>query len=209
MMEFIDKFRYNAKRASIVQSRIKTVEKMDAEAPDEPRDAKPWTFAIPAAEPLSRPMLQAETCAFGYGDGPSLFENVDFDVDDKSRVAIVGPNGSGKSTLLKLMLQDLSPTDGGCRPTPLLLFDRPQHTLTCTGTWDTTSTSSDVVGDGGRMLSSKDADLPRSSKARLRDSSGAGASPPRAVPNLLNSETAAAVPSCSVFPERAAQASLN
>ncbi|KAH8070429.1 ATPase [Aureococcus anophagefferens] len=112
IQEFIDKFRYNAKRASIVQSRIKTVEKMDAEAPDEPRDAKPWTFAIPAAEPLSRPMLQAETCAFGYGDGPSLFENVDFDVDDKSRVAIVGPNGSGKSTLLKLLLGEIKPRAG-------------------------------------------------------------------------------------------------
>ena len=112
IQEFIDKFRYNAKRASIVQSRIKTVEKMDAEAPDEPRDAKPWTFAIPAAEPLSRPMLQAETCAFGYGDGPSLFENVDFDVDDKSRVAIVGPNGSGKSTLLKLLLGEIKPRSG-------------------------------------------------------------------------------------------------
>ena len=112
IQEFIDKFRYNAKRASIVQSRIKTVEKMDAEAPDEPKDAKPWTFAIPAAEPLSRPMLQAETCAFGYGDGPSLFENVDFDVDDKSRVAIVGPNGSGKSTLLKLLLGEIKPRSG-------------------------------------------------------------------------------------------------
>ncbi|KAK7235628.1 ABC transporter [Aureococcus anophagefferens] len=112
IQEFIDKFRYNAKRASIVQSRIKTVEKMDAEAPDEPRDAKPWTFAIPAAEPLSRPMLQAETCAFGYGDGPSLFENVDFGVDDKSRVAIAGPNGSGKSTLLKLLLGEIKPRAG-------------------------------------------------------------------------------------------------
>ncbi|KAH8046618.1 ATPase [Aureococcus anophagefferens] len=78
IQEFIDKFRYNAKRASIVQSRIKT----------------------------------AETCAFGYGDGPSLFENVDFDVDDKSRVAIVGPNGSGKSTLLKLLLGEIKPRAG-------------------------------------------------------------------------------------------------
>ena len=56
-------------------------------------------------------------------------------------------------------------------------------------------------------MSSNEALLPRSSKALLLDSSGAGASPPLAVPNLRSSETAAAVPSCSVLPLRAAHAS--
>ena len=101
-----------------------------------------------------------------------------------------------------------SPRVGGWSPTPLLRFRWKQQTLTpATGCWDTTSASSEVVGDGGLIVSSNEALLPRSSKALLLDSSGAGASPPRAVPNLRNSETAAAVPSCSVFPDKAAQAS--
>ena len=57
MMEFIEKFRANAKRASIVQSRIKAVEKMDLEAPAQVEVDPIWRFSIPNPEPLGRPML--------------------------------------------------------------------------------------------------------------------------------------------------------
>merc|ERR1719162_1929594 len=50
MQEFVDSFRYNAKRASLVQSRIKAIEKLDSEAPEEPLDAIPFTFAIPSPD---------------------------------------------------------------------------------------------------------------------------------------------------------------
>ena len=50
MQEFVDKFRANAKRASIVQSRVKAIEKMDAEAPPAPVKEAVWRFTIPAPE---------------------------------------------------------------------------------------------------------------------------------------------------------------
>jgi len=41
-----------------------------------------------------------------------LFSKVDMGVDLDSRVALVGQNGAGKSTLLKLMVGEISPTNG-------------------------------------------------------------------------------------------------
>jgi len=45
MQEFVDKFRYNAKRASLVQSRIKAIEREDVvEAVEE---EKSFSFSFP------------------------------------------------------------------------------------------------------------------------------------------------------------------
>jgi ATP-binding cassette subfamily F protein 3 len=109
MMEFIEKFRANAKRASIVQSRIKVVDKMDAEAP-EPVEVDPvWRFSIPSSEPLGRPIISVDDVSFDYNisnnDGSRkkeselLLQKVNFGVDLSSRIAILGANGQGKIDL--------------------------------------------------------------------------------------------------------------
>jgi ATP-binding cassette subfamily F protein 3 len=106
MMEFIEKFRANAKRATMVQSRIKTVEKMDAEAP-EPVEIDPvWRFSIPSSEPLGRPIISVDDVSFDYkvtkDDGSRkkesefILQKVNFGVDLSSRIAILGANGQGK-----------------------------------------------------------------------------------------------------------------
>ena len=43
---------------------------------------------------------------------PFIYKDLDFGMDLDTRVALVGPNGAGKSTLLKLLVGELSPTDG-------------------------------------------------------------------------------------------------
>uniref|UniRef100_A0A7S2R4V8 ABC transporter domain-containing protein n=1 Tax=Rhizochromulina marina TaxID=1034831 RepID=A0A7S2R4V8_9STRA len=127
MQEFVDKFRANAKRASMVQSRIKAIEKMDAEAPPEPTEEAVFRFSFPVPEPLGRPILQLEEAAFSYSASlanpdaaeaakasaaPVLFRDVDFGVEMDTRIGIVGKNGCGKSTLLNLLLGNLRPTEG-------------------------------------------------------------------------------------------------
>jgi len=122
MMEFIDKFRCNAKRATLVQSRIKAVEKMDLEAP-EPIEIEPvWRFGIPNPEPLGRPIVSIDDASFDYkttveggGKKPSgqyLLQDVNFGIDLDSRIGILGANGAGKSTLLNLIMDKLEPTSG-------------------------------------------------------------------------------------------------
>lgn len=95
MMEFIEKFRANAKRASIVQSRIKTVEKMDLEAPDKVEVETMWRFSIPNPEPLGRPIISVDDASFDYRhkekvEDDYLLQKVNFGIDLTSRIGILG-----------------------------------------------------------------------------------------------------------------------
>lgn len=134
MQEFVDSFRYNAKRASLVQSRLKAIEKLDAEAPPEPVDATPFTFSIPSPDSApGRALVQLESCGFQYpsrnGAPPrDIFTGVDFSVDSGEKIGIVGPNGAGKSTMLKLLLGELEATSGAVRKKPgVLVASFTQH----------------------------------------------------------------------------------
>ena len=85
---------------SVVQSRIKTVEKMDAEAPPPVVQDAVWRFSIPNSEPVSRPIIQINDVTFDYSpireDGSKkpladyLLQDVNFGVDLDSKIAILG-----------------------------------------------------------------------------------------------------------------------
>jgi ATP-binding cassette subfamily F protein 3 len=108
---FIDKFRYNAKRASLVQSRIKALDRMDVLDPMETDDPR-WKFEFPDPGALGIPVLQVNDVTFGYDAARPLIRAANFSVDLDSRIAVVGPNGAGKSTLVKLILGELVAQEG-------------------------------------------------------------------------------------------------
>jgi len=105
MMEFIEKFRANAKRATMVQSRIKAVEKMDAEAPEPVEVDQVWRFSIPNSEPLGPPIIAVNDVSFDYNPVQSdsskkpenefLLQKVNFGISLTSKIAILGANGQG------------------------------------------------------------------------------------------------------------------
>ena len=64
MQSFIDKFRYNAKRASLVQSRIKALNKMDVV--DDIIEDPSCIFIFPNPDKLRPPLLKIEDGVFGY-----------------------------------------------------------------------------------------------------------------------------------------------
>ena len=104
MSSFIARFRANAGKAKLVQSRIKALEKMSDNAVGLPEEEETFAFRFPVPEMLhGRIML--DNVSFGYGGGPLIVGGVDVTMDMSSRIAVVGPNGAGKSTLLKLIAQ--------------------------------------------------------------------------------------------------------
>ena len=111
MQAFIDKFRYNANRAALVQSRIKALERMQ-EVADFVADPE-YCFNFPAPpDPVGPPVISFTDVSFHYPNGPDLFKDLNFGIDTESRLSIVGPNGIGKSTLLGLISGTLTPTKG-------------------------------------------------------------------------------------------------
>ena len=72
-------------------------------------------FSFPEPPPLQPPILGLHHVSFAFEGHKPLFKNVDFGIDMNSRIAIVGPNGVGKSTLLKILVGELSPSDGEVR----------------------------------------------------------------------------------------------
>jgi len=66
MQEFVDKFRFNAKRASLVQSRIKAIEKLDEEAPEDVVVEQVWRFSVENPEQLGIPIIEVNDIYFDY-----------------------------------------------------------------------------------------------------------------------------------------------
>lgn len=111
MQTFIDKFRFNAKRASLVQSRIKALDRLGFV--DQIVNDPDYKFEFPTPDDRpGAPIISFSDASFGYPGGPILFKNLNFGIDLDSRIAMVGPNGIGKSTILKLIAGDLQPTSG-------------------------------------------------------------------------------------------------
>ena len=110
MTRFINTFRYNARKASQVQSRVKQLEKIDRLAPPQAAP-KGVRFAFPAAPRSGRRMLELDSAAKHYGE-LRVFAGIDLVIERGDRVALVGVNGAGKSTLSRILAGVESPSAG-------------------------------------------------------------------------------------------------
>ncbi|RNF21909.1 ATP-binding cassette protein subfamily F, member 1 [Trypanosoma conorhini] len=110
MQKFIDRFRYNANRAKMAQSRIKMLERMEvvAAVKFDPQ----FSFKFPEPEMVSGAYLQMVDCEFGYKPGQTIFRDVNFGLDENSRVGLLGANGAGKSTFMNVCYGKLEPRQG-------------------------------------------------------------------------------------------------
>jgi ATP-binding cassette subfamily F protein 3 len=108
---FINRFRYQANKASQVQSRIKQLEKM--ERIEVPPLRKHIAFRFPDPPKGGRQALELEVGEHGYGELQVLRE-VSLNIERGERIALVGANGAGKSTLMRLLAGVEQPRQG-CR----------------------------------------------------------------------------------------------
>jgi ATP-binding cassette subfamily F protein 3 len=109
---FISRFRYQASKAALVQSRVKQLERIDRLPPPEGHE-RVLKIRLPEAPRGGRITLSLEDAHKRFGEH-EVYGGIDLAIERGTRVALVGPNGAGKTTLLK-MLAGVLPLDGGDR----------------------------------------------------------------------------------------------
>lgn len=71
----------------------KQIERMKTEGLiEKPFVAKRRSFTFPPVEKMGQSVVQARDLSHGY-DGRLLFKNVDLEIEQGERIAIIGPNG--------------------------------------------------------------------------------------------------------------------
>jgi ATP-binding cassette, subfamily F, member 3 len=111
MQAFINRFRYQATKASQVQSRIKMLDKI---VPIEiPPERKRVRFHFPQCQKSGRIVLELKHVQKAYGPH-RVFREVTLLIERGDRIALLGPNGAGKSTLMR-MLSGVEAPDAGTR----------------------------------------------------------------------------------------------
>jgi ATP-binding cassette, subfamily F, member 3 len=107
--EFIDRFRASANKATLVQSRIKQLAKVERIVIEAEDPVVNFRFPPPPSSGHSVAKLDRSSKRFG---DHTVFENFDFEIIKGEKYAIVGPNGAGKSTFCRLITGQDPPTDG-------------------------------------------------------------------------------------------------
>ncbi|HJU11151.1 MAG TPA: ABC-F family ATP-binding cassette domain-containing protein [Candidatus Binataceae bacterium] len=101
MEAFISRFRYQASKAKLVQSRIKQLEKIERlESPVGLE--RPPAINFPACERSTRRMIELRNVIKRFG-ALTVYDGVSLEIERGARIALVGPNGAGKSTMIRLL----------------------------------------------------------------------------------------------------------
>ncbi len=101
----IDKFRAKANKATMAQSLIKKLDKVERiEVDDDDNAVMNIRFQI-SKEP-GKVVVEAENLSKSYGN-KDVLENVDLLIERNSKIAFVGQNGQGKSTLAKILVGEI------------------------------------------------------------------------------------------------------
>ncbi len=112
-MRFVERFRYKARKASQVQSRLKQLEKV--QIIELPRATKKVRYSFPEPPRAGSRIIWLANASKAYGDNV-VYRGMNLELSRGDRVALVGPNGAGKTTMLK-MLAGVLPLDDGVRKT--------------------------------------------------------------------------------------------
>lgn len=109
LTKLIERFRYKATKASMVQSKIKLLEKMQiVDAPDRYDTRTFRANTLPKVE-SSRQVLNVSNLVIGYNEP---LAKVSFNLEKGQKLGIIGGNGVGKSTLVKTIMGKVKPIDG-------------------------------------------------------------------------------------------------
>ncbi|MDM8517780.1 ATP-binding cassette domain-containing protein [Desulfobacterales bacterium HSG16] len=115
---FITRFRAKARLANMVQSRVKTLSKMEKK--DKLEMAKNLDFSFKTREFKGKWTIAAKNLSFGYDPAKPLIQHLDIIANPNDRVCVIGKNGKGKTTLLKILADVLKPDEGSVDEHPAM-----------------------------------------------------------------------------------------
>ena len=104
--KLIEKFRAKASKATMAQSLIKKLDKVERIEVDED-DNSVMTVSFPVSVRPGKVVIEAEGISKSYGD-KQVLKNIDLLVERESKIAFVGQNGQGKTTLAKIIVDEIS-----------------------------------------------------------------------------------------------------
>jgi ATP-binding cassette subfamily F protein 3 len=107
---FITRFRAKARLAGMVQSRIKTLEKMEKK--DKLDAVEDLEFRFNHSPIRAKELLTAKNITFGYEPDKPLIKDFSITIGSNEKICIIGKNGKGKTTLLKILCGMLEPNSG-------------------------------------------------------------------------------------------------
>ena len=103
--KLIDRFRAKASKASMAQSLIKKLNKIERIEIDQ-EENKTMKLNFPLSKQPGKVILETKGISKQYGDN-LVFNQVDILLERGSKIAFVGQNGQGKSTLAKIIVGEI------------------------------------------------------------------------------------------------------
>ena len=100
--KLIERFRAKASKASMAQSLIKKLEKVERVVIDT-EETQVMKLKFPVAIQPGKMILETKDLAKSYGD-KKVLNNINLCIERGTKMAFVGQNGQGKSTLAKLLV---------------------------------------------------------------------------------------------------------
>ena len=111
--EFIEKFRYKPTKSNQVQSRIKQLERLERLEVEE-EDLATLNIKFPPAPRSGQIVAEINEASMSFGS-KHVFSGANFTIEKGDRIAFVGRNGEGKTTLARMLVGQLTPTEGSIR----------------------------------------------------------------------------------------------
>ena len=102
--KLIEKFRAKASKASMAQSLIKKLDKVERIEVDED-DNSVMNISFPLSKVPGKVVIEAEQVTKAYGD-TVILKDINLLVERGSKIAFVGQNGQGKSTFIKAIVHE-------------------------------------------------------------------------------------------------------
>jgi len=107
---YITRFRAKARLAGLVQSRIKTLSKMEKK--EKLEKIKSLDFSFHSTPFAGKQVFSTQHISFSYDRKKPLIRHFNITVHPGDRICVIGKNGIGKTTLLKLLAGKLTPQQG-------------------------------------------------------------------------------------------------